>query len=58
MEKAVFLGKIGTALTIIGLAGMVSNSDWQNFYTVVVAAASLMLALSNAMFNDNNKNTK
>ena len=56
MEKAVFLGKVGTALIIIGLAGMVSNSDWQNFYTVVVAAASLMLALSNAMLND--KNTK
>lgn len=55
MEKAVFLGKVGTALTIIGLAGMVSNSDWQNFYTIIVAAASLMLVLSNTMLNGNTK---
>lgn len=58
IKKAKLLGNTGTALVIIGLAGLVSINDWQNFYTLVVAVAAVMLVLSNAILTDIHKNIK
>lgn len=58
MEKAKLLGNTGMVLVIIGLTGLVSISDWQNFYTFVLAVAAVMLVLSNAILTGIHKNIK
>ena len=58
IKKAKLLGNTGMVLVIIGLAGLVSISDWQNFYMLVVAVATVMLVLSNAILTDIHKNIK
>lgn len=58
IKKARLLGNTGMVLVIIGLTGLVSISDWQNFYMLVVAVAAVMLVLSNAILTDIHKNIK
>lgn len=58
IKKARLLGNTGMALVIIGLTGLASISDWQNFYMLVVAVAAVMLVLSNAILTDIHKNIK
>lgn len=58
IKKAKLLGNTGMVLVIIGLAGLASISDWQNFYMLVVAVAAVMLVLSNAILIDIHKNIK
>lgn len=58
IKKAKLLGNTGMVLVIIGLTGLVSISDWQNFYMLVVAVAAVMLVLSNAILTDIHKNIK
>lgn len=58
IKKARLLGNTGMVLVIIGLTGLASISDWQNFYTLVVAVAAVMLVLSNAILTDIHKNIK
>lgn len=58
IKKARLLGNTGMVLVIIGLTGLASISDWQNFYMLVVAVAAVMLVLSNAILTDIHKNIK
>nr|DAQ40088.1 MAG TPA: Protein of unknown function (DUF2619) [Caudoviricetes sp.] len=58
IKKAKLLGNTGMVLVIIGLTGLASISDWQNFYMLVVAVAAVMLVLSNAILTDIHKNIK
>lgn len=58
IKKAKLLGNTGMVLVIIGLTGLVSISDWQNFYMFVLAVAAVMLVLSNAILTDIHKNIK
>lgn len=58
IKKARLLGNTGMVLVIIGLIGLASISDWQNFYMLVVAVAAVMLVLSNAILTDIHKNIK
>lgn len=58
IKKAKLLGNTGMVLVIIGLTGLTSISDWQNFYMLVVAVAAVMLVLSNAILTDIHKNIK
>ena len=58
IKKAKLLGNAGMVLVIIGLTGLVSISDWQNFYMFVLAVAAVMLVLSNAILTDIHKNIK
>ena len=58
IKKAKLLGNTGMALVMIGLTGLASISEWRNFYMLVVAAAAVMLVLSNAIFIDISKNIK
>lgn len=55
IKKAKLLGNTGTVLVIIGLTGLVSVSDWQNFYMFVLAVAAVMLVLANAILTHNLK---
>lgn len=58
IKKAKLLGNTGMVLVIIGLTGLASISDWQNFYMFVLAVAAVMLVLSNAILTDIHKNIK
>lgn len=58
IKKAKLLGNTGMVLVIIGLTGLASISDWQNFCMLVVAVAAVMLVLSNAILTDIHKNIK
>lgn len=58
IKKAKLLGNTGMMLVIIGLTGLASISDWQNFYMFVLAVAAVMLVLSNAILTDIHKNIK
>lgn len=58
IKKAKLLGNTGMVLVIIGLTGLASISEWQNFYMLVVAVAAVMLVLSNAILTDIHKNIK
>lgn len=58
IKKAKRLGNTGMVLVIIGLTGLASIKDWQNFYMLVLAAAAIMLVLSNAILTDIHKNIK
>lgn len=58
IKKARLLGNTGMVLVIIGLTGLASISDWQNFYMFVLAVAAVMLVLSNAILTDIHKNIK
>ena len=58
IKKAKLLGNTGMALVIIGLTGLASIKDWQNFYMLVLAVAAVMLVLSNAILTDIHKNIK
>ena len=58
IKKAKLLGNTGMVLVIIGLTGLASISDWQNFYMLVVAVAAVMLVLSNAILTGIHKNIK
>lgn len=58
IKKAKLLGNTGMVLVIIGLTGLASISDWQNFYMFVLAIAAVMLVLSNAILTDIHKNIK
>lgn len=58
IKKAKLLGNTGMVLVIIGLTGLASIRDWQNFYMLVVAVAAVMLVLSNAILTDIHKNIK
>lgn len=58
IKKAKLLGNTGMVLVIIGLTGLASISEWQNFYMFVLAVAAVMLVLSNAILTDIHKNIK
>ena len=58
IKKAKLLGNTGMVLVIIGLTGLASIGDWQNFYMFVLAVAAVMLVLSNAILTDIHKNIK
>ena len=58
IKKAKLLGNTGMVLVIIGLTGLASIKDWQNFYMLVLAVAAVMLVLSNAILTDIHKNIK
>lgn len=58
IKKAKLLGNTGMVLVIIGLTGLASISDWQNFYMFVLAVAAVMLVLANVILTDIHKNIK
>lgn len=58
IKKARLLGNTGMILVIFGLCGLATAENYQNFYMLVLTAATVLLVLSNIILTDIHKNAK